>query len=313
MNVFLLLDVLLLILIALFIPIGFWRGTHRELYVTLGIFFGAALAESWAQPWGSDLASLTRLRESGGIFMVAVLFLVASTFLLGYGAGAALTVPRPGWVSRAFGAIIAGFNGALLLSFALRYIRIYLLADQSPGFLDQAVVAQFLTLNAGWLLLGAAAVCLPVVVVLALLGRGQTIARPVGSSAGLGTSDQSTDSFALAESPVEATAIYKSEPPVRAYENPSEQTRPLDFRSTGSSDLWGGSQREDATDKQAVVARQPVSPNAQETLHLGQASTPEDNGSDADSDAKAAASCKTCNAELEGSERFCTSCGSFLS
>ncbi|CCF86003.1 hypothetical protein NITHO_6560001 [Nitrolancea hollandica Lb] len=62
-----------------------------------------------------------------------------------------------------------------------------------------------------------------------------------------------------------------------------------------------------------MVARQPVSPNAQETLHLGQASTPEDNGSDADSDSKAASSCKTCNAELEGSERFCTSCGSFLS
>jgi uncharacterized membrane protein required for colicin V production len=312
-NVFLLLDVLLLILIALFIPIGFWRGTHRELYVTLGIFFGAALAESWAQPWGSDLASLTRLRESGGVFMVAVLFLVASTFLLGYGAGAALTVPRPGWVSRLFGAIIAGFNGALLLSFALRYIRVYLLADQSPGFLDQAVVAQFLTVNAGWLLIGAAAVCLPVVVVLALLGRGQTIPRPAGSSTTLGTSDQSTDSFALVESPAEVTAIYKSEPPVRAYENPSEQTRPLDFRSTSSSDLWGGSQRNDVTDKQAVVGQQQVSPNAQETLHIDQASSLEGNGSDGDSNVKPDASCKNCNAELEGSERFCTSCGSFLS
>lgn len=313
MNVFLLLDVLLLILIALFIPIGFWRGTHRELYVTLGIFFGAALAESWAQPWGSDLASLIRLRESGGVFMVAVLFLIASTFLLGYGAGTALTVPRPGWVSRVFGAVIAGFNGALLLSFALRYIRVYLLADQSPGFLDRAVVAQFLTLNAGWLLLGAAAVCLPIVVVLALLGRGQTIARPGELSADLGTSSQSTDSFSLAESPAEATAVYKSEPPARTYENPSEQTRPLDFRSTGGSDLWGGSQRDDATDKHGVFARQPASPDAQETLHLDQASKPADSDSHTDTGTKGDVSCQNCNAELEGNERFCIKCGSFLS
>lgn len=312
MNVFLLLDVLLLILIALFIPIGFWRGTHRELYVTLGIFFGAALAQSWAQPWGSDLASLTRLRESGGVFMVAVLFLIASTFLLGYGAGSALTVPRPGWISRAFGAIIAGFNGALLLSFALRYIRIYLLPDQSPGFLDRAQVAQFLTVYAGWLLLGAAAVCLPIVVVLALLGRGQTIARPKDSSSGFDASSQTTDSFVTAEAPAEATAIYKSEPP-RIFENPSEQTRPLDFRSTTGSDLWGGSQRDDATDKHAVVARPASSPDAQETLHLDQASKPAGGDSDTDSHATGDVLCKNCNADLEGNERFCTKCGSFLS
>lgn len=312
MNVFLLLDVLLLILIALFIPIGFWRGTHRELYVTLGIFFGAALAESWAQPWGSDLASLTRLRESGGVFMVAVLFLIASTFLLGYGAGAALTVPRPGWMSRVFGAIIAGFNGALLLSFALRYIRVYLLADQSPGFLDRAAVAQFLTVNAGWLLLGAAAVCLPIVVVLALLGRGQTIARPADTSAGQGASSQALDSYSPSDSPAEVTAIYKSEPPAPTYGNPSEQTRPLDFRSTGGSDLWGGSQREDATDKHAVVARQPGSPDAQDTIHLDQASTPANSDSDTGERAKGDVSCKHCNADLDGNERFCIKCGSFL-
>lgn len=315
MNIFLLLDVLLLIMIASFIAIGFLRGVHRELYVTLGIFFGAALAESWAQPWGGDLANLTRLRESGGVFMVAVVFLFGSAFLLGYGAGTALTVPRPGWVSRIFGALIAGFNGALLLSFALRYIQTYLLAGQSQGLLNGAVVAQFLTLDAGWLLLGAAAVCLPIVVVLALLGRGQTIARTTEPASSLDTTGQFATSYTPEEAPAEATAIYKSEPPVRSFENPSEQTRPLDFSSSGSSELWGGSASGDATDKHTLATRQPESPNAQDTVHIDQTSNAAGDGSDTGTDEETdkGVSCKNCNANLEGDERFCTKCGSFLS
>ena len=313
MNIFLLLDVLLIILIASFIAIGFLRGVHRELYVTLGIFFGAALAESWARRWGGDLASLTRLRESGGVFMVAVLFLFGSAFLLGYGAGTALSVPRPGWVSRIFGGLVAGFNGALLLSFALRYIQTYLLTDQSPGLLDGAVVAQFLTLDAGWLLLGAAAVCLPIVVVLALLGRGQTAARPPKPSAAFEGPAQATNAYLPADSPVESTAVYKSEPPARSYEHPSEETRPLDFRTTGSSDLWGGSTGGDVTDKHALVAQYPVSPNAQDTVHVDQSSGATGGDSDTHPGSEDGVSCKSCNANLEGSERFCTNCGSLLS
>ncbi|HEX7102495.1 MAG TPA: CvpA family protein, partial [Nitrolancea sp.] len=129
MSVFILLDVLLIILISLFVPIGFWRGAQREIMVTLGILLGAALAEWWAHPWGSDLADLTSLRDTGGAFMVAVLFLIGSTFLLGYGAGAALPVPPPGLLARILGAIVAAGNGALILSFALRDIRVYLLPD----------------------------------------------------------------------------------------------------------------------------------------------------------------------------------------
>jgi uncharacterized membrane protein required for colicin V production len=99
-NVYVLLDALLLILIALFIPIGVWRGAYREAFVTLGILFGAVLAGFWGEPWGADLAAITRLNESGGTFMVAMLCLIGSTFLLGYSAGAAVPVPPPGWVAR---------------------------------------------------------------------------------------------------------------------------------------------------------------------------------------------------------------------
>jgi uncharacterized membrane protein required for colicin V production len=169
-DVYVLLDVLLVILIALFVPIGFWRGAYREAFVTLGILFGAALGRFWGEPWGVELAAVTRLHESGGAFMIAMLSLISATFLLGYSSGAAIPVPSPGWVARTLGALIAGANGALLLSFALRDIRVYLLSSEEAGFLDNAVIAPFLSDGTGWILLVAAAIFVPISLVLALFG-----------------------------------------------------------------------------------------------------------------------------------------------
>lgn len=169
-DVYVLLDVLLLILIALFIPIGFWRGAYREGFVTLGILFGASLGMFWGESWGVELANATRLHESGGAFMIAMLCLIGSTFLLGYSAGAAVPVPDPGWIARTLGALVAAANGALLLSFALRDIRVYLLNNEDTGFLENAVIAPFLSEGTGWILLVSAAVFVPIALVIALFG-----------------------------------------------------------------------------------------------------------------------------------------------
>lgn len=170
MDVYILLDILLIILVALFIPIGFWRGAYREAFVTLGILFGASLGRFWGESWGTELAAVTRLHESGGAFMIAMLCLISATFLLGYSSGAAMPVPDPGWIARTLGALIAGANGALLLSFALRDIRVYLLSSQESGFLDNAYIAPFLSEGTGWILLVSAAVFVPISLVLALFG-----------------------------------------------------------------------------------------------------------------------------------------------
>lgn len=170
MDVYVLLDVLLVILVALFVPIGFWRGAYREAFVTLGILFGAALGRFWGETWGVELAAVSRLHESGGAFMIAMLSLISATFLLGYSSGAAIPLPNPGWMARTLGAVIAGANGALLLSFALRDIRVYLLSSDEAGFLDSAVIAPFLSEGTGWILLVAAAIFVPISLVLALFG-----------------------------------------------------------------------------------------------------------------------------------------------
>lgn len=310
MSVFLLLDILLLILIALFMPIGFWRGAHREVFVTLGILFGASLAEWWARPWGRDLAELTSLRESGGAFMVAVLFLVGSTFLLGYGIGAALDIPPPGLVSRILGALIAGANGALLLSFALRNIRIYLLTDGDDGFLDNAVIAHFLSTGIGWLLLGAAVVFVPVVLALALFGRTTEIVEY----------DDDDDGFdagytpARRQFPPRAPAyteptqpVYKAESPQVSRYSPSEETRQLTVQPRGEDTNGGKEQRDNGADQHAMFAppEKRIS-RAEETLEVESIPSPANNGPVTDG------RCPSCRADVRDAEVFCPRCGRVL-
>ena len=310
MNVFILLDILLLILVALFVPIGFWRGAQREVLVTLGILFGAALSDAWARPWGHDLAALTSLRESGGAFMVSVLFLVGSTFLLGYGAGAALPVPRPGLWSRFFGALIAGGNGALLLSYALRDIRLYLLADQAPGFLDRSLVAQFLSTGIGWLLMAATVIFLPVVIVLALFGRD------VVSEAIDGDED-----YAVDEEPVVRpypprltvtgrevpTVTYKAEPPGPQSPRATEETRPLRIQpADDASARRGGQLLRHGTDDDTTVSRITGDADPQRTIQI-QVGRLETNGMSVKD-----GTCPSCHADVRNAEVYCPRCGRVL-
>jgi uncharacterized membrane protein required for colicin V production len=171
MSIFLVLDVLLILLIALFTPIGFWRGPVKELLVSLGVLFGILLADFWARPWGRDLADMTDLTDGSGAFIVAMTFLVASTFILGYGFGAALGPAYHSTEARLLGAFIAALNGTLLLSFALQYVRLYLLSDANEESLDDSFVSQFLLDQIGWVLMLTAIVAVPVLLYILISGR----------------------------------------------------------------------------------------------------------------------------------------------
>ncbi len=303
-----LLDIFLFILISLFVPIGFWRGAHREIMVTLGILLGAALSDWWARPWGSDLANLTSLRDSGGAFMVAVLFLIGSTFLLGYGAGAALPVPPPGIVSRALGAIVAAGNGALLLSFALRDIRVYLLPNSDSGFLDRAMVAHFLSTGVGWLLLIAAAAYLPIILIMAIFGRNVVINEYVDDE------DDYETGYATAQraypprnpgypssGPVDPA--YKAEPPRSMFRSAAEETRQITVQPGIST---GGDYRGGLNDLQTVATRSPDSVvESTQTLQL-QPTAAEDHA------ALQSGKCPNCHADVREAEVYCPRCGRVL-
>ncbi|CAN5818006.1 hypothetical protein BH20CHL1_BH20CHL1_05010 [soil metagenome] len=171
MSIYLVLDVLLLLLIVLFAPIGYWRGPVKELLVTFGVLFGILLADFWARPWGRDLAEFTAIGESGGAFVVAMAFMVSVTFILGYGVGAAIAPTDFQPPARAIGAMVALFNGMLLVSFSLQYVRVYLLSDATEEALSDSYVAQFLLDQIGWVLLLAALIGWPLLLAVLITGR----------------------------------------------------------------------------------------------------------------------------------------------
>lgn len=171
MSIFLVLDILLLLLIVLFMPIGFWRGPVKELFVTLGVLFGIVLADFWSRPWGRDLTAYTDLTASSGAFIVAMAFLVASTFILGYGLGATLAPAYHETQTRVLGAIVAAVNGMLLLSFSLQYVRLFLLSDANEESLNDSLFARFLLDQIGWVLLAVAFFAVPLLLFILITGR----------------------------------------------------------------------------------------------------------------------------------------------
>lgn len=171
MSIYLVLDLLLVLLIVLFAPIGYWRGPVKELFVTFGVLFGILLADFWARPWGRDLADLTAIGSSGGAFVVAMTFLVTVTFVLGYGAGAAVAPTNYGPVARAIGAGIALFNGILLIAFSLQYVRVFLLAPSTEEALYDSYIVSFLLDQIGWVLLVVALVAWPLLLAILITGR----------------------------------------------------------------------------------------------------------------------------------------------
>jgi uncharacterized membrane protein required for colicin V production len=165
------LDFLLVLLIVLFAPIGFVRGPIKELLATLGVLFGALLAEYWSRPWGGDLDSYTNIGEDPGAFVVAMAFLVSATFVIGYGLGAVLAPLPYSTPARVIGGVIASLNGILLVSFTLQYVRFFLLSDENEASLNDSLVVRLLLDQLGWILLIAGVLAVPVLIYILATGR----------------------------------------------------------------------------------------------------------------------------------------------
>ncbi|MFN8592717.1 MAG: CvpA family protein [Thermomicrobiales bacterium] len=156
-NTPLLLDVLLGLVILLFVPFGIRRGVAKEAFVSAGIFFGAELAERYGSTVGREISDRLGVETRLGEFLGSVAILFAATFVLGYGGGAALGRLRPGPLSRVSGAVLAAFNGGLLLSLLLSWVDTILGQGEA---LENGFLARELIEDTGRLMLAAGAVLL---------------------------------------------------------------------------------------------------------------------------------------------------------
>ena len=164
------LDILLVVLVLLFAPIGYMRGPVKELLVMLGVTVGALSVEFWARPWGRDLDYYFDTGDDPGGFIVAVSFLMGTTFICGYGLGLLIAPWTFSIRGRLIGALVSAVNGALLVSFSLQYVRLFLLSDANEEALEESYAVSVLMNEIGWVLLGAVAVA-PAVIIYGLITR----------------------------------------------------------------------------------------------------------------------------------------------
>lgn len=171
MSDYLILDLLFGVIVVLFAAIGMWRGVVKEIPVTAAIFLGAALASSWAVPWGNDLAREADLRTDVSRMIVTASALLGATLILGYGGGALIASHELGWGSRLIGGILAAINGGLILHFVLHGVESFFTGEATRDALRQSEVARILLREFGWILVAVASLLALCIVIAAIWGR----------------------------------------------------------------------------------------------------------------------------------------------
>lgn len=340
MSIYLVLDLLLILLIALFAPIGYWRGPVKELLVTFGVLFGILLADFWARPWGRDLADITAIGSSGGAFVVAMAFMVTVTFILGYGAGAAIAPTDFSPIARAVGAGIALFNGALLVAFSLQYVRVYLLSPATEEALYDSFIVQFLLDQIGWVLLAVAIVGWPLLLAILITGRrayedhGDFVDYDYGPADDVDYEDEYVDeqptrvAYERSSAPADARVypprvpvshqddsshVYKAEP-TSSSSRPTDATRPIQV-----SDRWDSPEATRPGDEDATSVNEHTDPDMavvkpvetpDQTGDEPEATPNADQPSGADDNlAPGYSRCVNCHAVLAPDARVCPVCG----
>lgn len=148
----LVLDSLLILILALLIPIGAYRGGIREGFTSAGVLLGVAISAEWAVTWGDWVADNSRLAEGSARFLIAIGLLTVATLAVGYGSSGAFAY-RPGPGGRLYGALLAATNGAVFLSYVLDYISTFLFDNDRPALIENSYVARALSVGTGVILL----------------------------------------------------------------------------------------------------------------------------------------------------------------
>ncbi|MBA3275684.1 MAG: CvpA family protein [Chloroflexia bacterium] len=163
------LDSLLILILLLLVPIGFYRGGLREVCSAAGVLLGLLVAQQWSPRWGSWVAGVTGIDEGISRFMVAMATLVLFAALIGYGAASAFTSsPSPG--GRLYGGLVALASGFLFLGALIQFVASYLYDGVYPDMIRRGFVSRALSVGFDWVLL-AVSVTVLVSIVLGMIVR----------------------------------------------------------------------------------------------------------------------------------------------
>ncbi|NNJ09667.1 CvpA family protein [Chloroflexales bacterium ZM16-3] len=193
---------------------GFFRGVRRGLIAVAGTLLGAVLIDLWQARWSAWLR--TQMEPPGWVtfFMTAAIFLLVA-LLVGY--GGSLLLPRerdpkakePGLFDRLLGAFIGALNGALIVSYLLRYANENWPSGEAARMIAGSLVAGILDAWLPWFIL---AMVVTTTVFVTLRGTVR-VSRALSRQAPV---VPATGAFPNAPPPSKAPSPSKAPPPSKA-------------------------------------------------------------------------------------------------
>ncbi len=135
---------------------GLSRGVRRGLIAVAGTLLGAVLIDLWQLRWSDWLGAQMEQPAWPTFLLTAAIFLLVA-LLVGYGGSLLLPhdpkAKRPGLVDRLLGAFVGALNGALIVSYLLRYATENWPAGEAQGLIAESLVAGLLDDWLAWFIL----------------------------------------------------------------------------------------------------------------------------------------------------------------
>jgi hypothetical protein len=166
---------------------GLRRGPAKEALALIGVLLGATLVELWSPGWSQEIARRTDIDQTTAQWVLALLLLLGTALLSGYGSGLMLRHASLRTRDRIGGALVGLLNIGLLLGLALRYIQRWRFGERSPqqpvqSWIRQDPLSQFLLDWTGVVLLGLALTVAVVVVLTVSLRLIRRLRQPQPAS-----------------------------------------------------------------------------------------------------------------------------------
>ncbi|MEI7768365.1 MAG: CvpA family protein [Chloroflexales bacterium] len=135
---------------------GLFRGVRRGLIAVAGTLLGAVLIDLWQARWSEWLRTQMAQLTWATFLLTAAIFLLVA-LLVGY--GGSLLIPHdpkakgPGLADRFLGAFIGALNGALIVSYMLRYANENWPHGEAASMITDSPVASLLDRWLPWFIL----------------------------------------------------------------------------------------------------------------------------------------------------------------
>lgn len=160
---------------------GLVRGVRRGLIAVAGTLLGAVLIDLWQVRWSDWLRTQMEQPAWATFLLTAAIFLLVA-LLVGY--GGSLLLPRdpkakgPGLLDRLLGAFVGALNGALIISYLLRYARQNWPGGQAEDLIAGSLVAGVLDAWLAWFILAMVATTMIFVTLRGTVRISMALSRP---------------------------------------------------------------------------------------------------------------------------------------